>query len=212
MARSGHGIRLPISLRVVSKRQLAIAIVSLIALNCAPSWALRGVADAGDTSHLILTQQDVGAHYAHNAPISVKHTLSFVETAAPKPINALIARTWIAGTQTGFNGDRAVRRQAILSTADVFRTTAIDPIARWWMTRYMNLGRGARLTLPSNAPGASRFLLKAHMQNKEVLIYIWRHGTAILQTWVIAPPGATRVPQLLTLARHQDARARAALR
>jgi hypothetical protein len=199
-------------LRMVSMRQLAVAIVLLIALSCAPSWARPGVADADDTSHLVLTQQDVGAHYTHNAPISVKHTLSFVETAAPKPIKALLARAWIAGEQTGFNGDRAVRRQAILSTADVFGTTAIDSIARWWTTRFLSLGRGSRLTVPSNAPGTSRFLLKAHMQNKEVLIYIWRHGTAILQTWVIAPLGATRVSQLLILAKHQDARAQAAPR
>jgi hypothetical protein len=63
------------------------------------------------------------------------------------------------------------------------------------------------MAIPRGAPGSSRFLLRGHMQQSEVLIYQWRHGRAILATWLVGTPGTVQVPQLLKLVRVQDAKA-----
>jgi hypothetical protein len=45
------------------------------------------------------------------------------------------------------------------------------------------------------------------MQQSDVLLYRWRHGRAILETWLIGRPGTVRVQRLLRLVRVQDATA-----
>ena len=192
-----------------------MAAVKCRAGSISVAWLLLAVlagaggsqAAGGVSARLVLSRSDVGGHYLVNRAFTSRHTLSEVQTAAPRPVRRRFASLWVEGTQTGFNGDRSVAGRTIISIADVFRTTALRAISGWWEARYLTLSGGSKIAIPRGAPGSSRFLLRGHMQANGVLIYEWRHGRAILQTWLIGPPGTLRVAQLLKLVRAQDAKA-----
>jgi hypothetical protein len=188
--------------------RLRVAAVVLAGLSLT-ILAVPGASPAagGISAHLVLSSSDVGGHYVLNRAFTSRRTLSELDTAAPRAVRRQLASLWLDGTQTGFNGDRAVSNVAIISSADVFRTSALAAITRWWERRFLDLSRGSRMAIPRGAPGSSRFLLRGHMQRSEVLIYQWRHGRAILETWLVGRPGLVQVPRLLELVRAQDAKA-----
>lgn len=185
------------------------AVLMLLAL-------LAGTARAGTATNvgnagLVLSTRDIGTHYVLNKSFTARRTLPEITTGAPITVKRQLAATWLDGVQIGFNGDASVAHQAVISTADLFRNTHVATIMHWWEARYIALGRGSRLAIPASAPGRSRFLLQGRMQGNQVLIYLWRHGTAVLSAWLIGSPGVPRLSRLMELARLQDRRATAKL-
>ena len=154
----------------------------------------------------VLSERDVGSGYATNRPFTRARTLAEVSTGATPAIREELARRWIAGMQSGFNGGRSVSYRAIISTADLFRTSSLQAILLAWQERYLRLSAGARLPVPASAPGTSRFLLRGQMRSLEVLIYVWKHNRAVLSVWLIGTPRTLSRPLLIRLARRQDAK------
>jgi hypothetical protein len=163
-----------------------------------------------DVTALLLTKRDVGARYSLNRGGTHRWTLAERSDGAGSTLRRELAAKWVAGAQTGFDGSAAVSHQGILSYADLFRTTSVTSIRRALEATYLNLGKGARLPIPSGAPGEARFLMRGRMLSNgtklEVLLYQWQHGKTLQSVWLIARPGVPRVSRLITLARLQAAR------
>lgn len=162
-----------------------------------------------DVTAFLLTKRDVGASYSLNRDITYRPTLADRSTEMGATFRRDLAAKWIAAAQTGFDGSAAVSHQEILSTADLFRTTSFTSIRKAWETRYLNLGKGARLPIPVGAPGEARFLMRGRMLSNgtklEVLLYQWQNGKTLRSVWLIARPGVPRVSRLIALARLQAA-------
>ncbi len=162
-----------------------------------------------DVTALLLTKRDVGASYSLNRGFTHRWTLAERSDGMGSTLRRELAAKWVAGAQTGFDGSAAVSRQAILSTADVFRTSSVASIRRAWEAKYLDFGSGARLPIPRGAPGDARFLMRGRMLSNgtklEVLLYQWQRGKALRSVWLIARPGVPRVSRLIALARLQAA-------
>jgi hypothetical protein len=116
---------------------------------------------------LVLSKQDVGRAYSLNRPFTHSWTLAEKSSGLSRPIRKELAAKWVAGAQVGFNGSDSVSHQAVISTADVFRTSAVSTIIGFWRNVYLRNGRGTRLPVPADGPGASRFLMRGHMRSTE---------------------------------------------
>ena len=164
-------------------------------------------APSRDVTSLLLTKRDVGAKYSLNRGGTHRWTLAERSEGMGSTLRRELATKWVAGAQTGFDGSAAVSHQGILSTADVFRTSSIASIRKAWEAMYLNLGSGARLTIPPGAPGDARFLMRGRMLSNgkelEVLLYQWQRGKALHSVWLIARPGVPRASRLIALARLQ---------
>ncbi len=163
-----------------------------------------------DVTALLLTKRDVGPSYSLNRSGTHRWTLAERSEAMGATLRRELAAKWLAGAQRGFDGNAAVSHQGILSYADVFRTSSIASIKRFWEATYLDLGKGARLPIPRGAPGEARFLMRGRMLSNgtklDVLLYQWQHGKALRSVWLIARPGVPRVARLIELARLQAAR------
>ena len=174
-------------------------------LVCVATLAANaGATPANEAARLVLTKRDVGTAYRLNASFTSAHTLREVSVNAPPSIKRELARKWVAGMQTGFNG--VTVRRGIISTADVFRTPNIDAIVRHWQRLYLRNSRGKLLPVPEHAPGTSRILIRGRMVSDTVLLYFWVHGPRILTVWQFGPSASLRPKQLFELARRQDAK------
>lgn len=193
--------------------------------HCLSSIALAAVAlfiaggaiasARGGAAKLLLTRTDVGPDFAVNRSITQTWTLRERLEGLPAPIKAELRKKWVAGAQTGFDGDASVSHEAILSTADEFQTSSVARIVRTWQSVFLRNGRGTRLSVPASAPaGASRFLMRGRMltgnTKLEVKLFLWRQNRAVLSVWLIGRPGIPRVSDLMVLAHRQAARAAAA--
>jgi hypothetical protein len=162
-----------------------------------------------DVTALLLTKRDVGPSYSLNRGFTYRWTLAERSDGAGSTLRRDLAAKWVAGAQTGFDGGAVASRQAIVSTADVFRTSNIASIRRAWEAAYLELGSGARLPIPRGAPGEARFLMRGRMLSDgaklEVLLYQWQHGKTLRSVWLIARPGVPRVSRLITLTHLQAA-------
>lgn len=176
---------------------------------------LGGIAAGGraapnsDATTLLLTKRDVGASYSLNRGFTLRWTLAERSEGMGSTLRRELATKWVAGAQTGFDRNASVSHQAIVSTADVFRTSSLAPIRKAWEAKYLSLGSGVRLTIPRDAPGAGRFLMRGRMLSSgkklEVLLYQWQSGKTLQSAWLIARPGVPRVSRLIALARLQAA-------
>ena len=166
-------------------------------------------APKGDATALLLTKRDVGSSYAVNRGFTYRPTLAERSEGMGAMLRRELAAKWVAGAQTGFDGTAAVSHQAIVSTADVFRTSSVGSIRKAWEVRYLELGSGARLAIPRGAPADARFLMRGRMLSNgtklEVLLYQWQRGKSLQSVWLIARPGVPRVTRLIALARRQAA-------
>lgn len=198
-----RGFNVPAAFRC-SSCVLAIAVVF------GGGAAEGGAVPTGDVTMLLLTKRDVGASYSLNRGFTHRWTLAERSNGMGSLLRRELATKWVAGAQTGFDGNAAVSRQAIVSTADVFRTSSVAAIRRGWEAKYLQLGSGARLPIPRGAPGDARFLMRGRMLSSgaklEVLLYQWQRGKALQSVWLIARPGVPRVSSLIALARLQGAR------
>ena len=177
--------------------------------------AFGGIAAEGravernDVTALLLTKRDVGASYSLNRGITHRWTLAERSEEMSSTLRREFAAKWVAGAQTGFDGSASVSHQAILSTADVFRTSSVASIRTAWERMFLNLGRGVRLAIPRGAPGEARFLMRGRMLSNgtklEVLLYQWQSGKTLQSVWLIGRPGVPSVPRLIALARLQAA-------
>jgi hypothetical protein len=113
-------------MRSVRRFATCIACLVLGLSAAAASPAMVGNVATG----LVLSRQDVGRAYSLNRPLTHTWTLTERRSGLPRPIIKELAAKWIAGVQVGFNGGDSVSHQAIMSTADVFRTQAISSIIR----------------------------------------------------------------------------------
>jgi hypothetical protein len=175
--------------------------------------AFGGIAAEGravavqDVTALLLTKRDVGGSYSLNRGITHTWTLAERSEEMSSTLRREFAAKWVAGAQTGFDGSASVSHQAILSTADVFRTSNVASIRKALEATFINLGSGARLAIPRGAPGEARFLMRGRMVSNgtklEVLLYQWQSGKTLQSVWLIARPGVPRVPRLMALARLQ---------
>jgi hypothetical protein len=168
-----------------------------------------GATRSNDATALLLTKRDVGTSYTLNRGITHRWTLAERSKEMTSIVRREMAAKWVAGAQTGFDGNASVSHQAILSTVDVFRTSSVAPIRKAWETMYLNLGKGARLQVPRGGPGNARFLMRGRMLSNgtklEVLLYQWQSGKTLQSVWLIGRPGAPRVSRLVALARLQAA-------
>ena len=166
-----------------------------------------GAVPSSDVTALLLTKRDVGASYSVNRGFTYRWTLSDRSDGMGATLRRELKATWVAGAQTGFDGSAAVSHQAIVSTADVFRTSGITSIRRAWEAKYLDFGSGTRLPIPRGAPGDARFLMRGRMLSNgaklEVLLYQWQRGKTLQSVWLIARPGVPRVSRLMALARIQ---------
>lgn len=164
---------------------------------------------AKDVTALLLTKRDVGASYTLNRGITQRWTLAERSEEMSAALRREFAAKWVAGAQTGFDGNAAVSHQAILSTADVFRTSKVASIRKALEASFIDLGSGTRLAIPRGAPGEARFLMRGRMVSNgtrlEVLLYQWQTGKTLQSVWTIGRPGVPRVPRLVALARLQAA-------
>jgi hypothetical protein len=162
-----------------------------------------------DVTALLLTKRDVGASFSLNRDFTYRWTLAERSEGTGSTLRRELGAKWVAGAQTGFDGSAAVSNQAIVSTADVFRTSSVASIRKAWEATYLDVGRGVRLPIPRGAPGDARFLMRGRMLSNgkrlEVLLYQWQRGKALLSVWLIARPGVPRVSRLIALARLQAA-------
>jgi hypothetical protein len=189
--------------------RVAVALVAAAGVGI-PSAAVA--ARPNPAVPLVLSERDVGGNYTLNRRFSVPHTLAGVSTAAPAPVKQQLARLWVAGVQTGFNGNALTGGRSILSFADLFRTTALTSIVQTWEQRFLLLSHGSSAPVPRGAPGTNGFLLiHGRLASDEMILYMWRHGKAILSTWLIGRPAVLRLSLLVKLAAIQDAHATAAL-
>jgi hypothetical protein len=185
-------------------------LIVLVLLAAAAAGA--GATDENPAVRLLLSRQDVGSAYSLNRGITHRWTLAERTAGLSAAVKRELVAKWVAGAQTGFDGNDAVSRQAILSTADVFRGANVSRLVKAWQTIYLRNGRGARLAIPPNAPsGTSRFLMRGRMLSNgttlEVILFLWQHDKALLSVWIVGRPGIPRVQDLMLLARRQDARA-----
>jgi hypothetical protein len=159
---------------------------------------------------LVLTQKDVGPAYRPTPEMAAAHTLADIDTGASASLKRELAAKFVVGSQSGFNG--VTVRRNIISTADVFRTTKLNLIVRFWERRYLYLSQGKRLAVPPDAPGAHRTLIRGRMRGPSrgwvVLLYQWQRGTTIMTVWQLGPKSSLRPSELFALARVQDAKAR----
>jgi hypothetical protein len=162
-----------------------------------------------DVTALLLTKRDVGASYSLKRGFTLRWTLAERSEGMGSTLRRELAAKWVAGAQTGFDGSAAVSHQAIVSTADLFRTSSVAPIRKTWEAKYLSLGSGVRLTIPRGAPGDARFLMRGRMLSNgtklEVLLYQWQSGKTLQSVWLIARPGVPRVSRLIAFARLQAA-------
>jgi len=170
-------------------------------------------ARSGDIKTLLLTKQDVGPGYSLNQRITTRWTLAARSDGMSPALRREFAAKWLAGAQTGFDGNAAVKGEGIMSTADVFRTSNLASITTAFEKIFLQHGKGVRLKVPEGAPGSDRFLMRGRMLSSgaklEVLLYQWREHKAVLSVWLIARPGLPRVSRLMVLASRQDGKARA---
>ncbi len=184
-----------------------IGVLALALLAATEGW---GAAELRPTQ-LVLSAKDVGGPYVPNRSMTLSWTLRERTDGFPQPLRRELAAKWVAGAQAGFDGSDAVAHQAILSTADLFRTSDVSRIVESWQGMFLRYGRGTRLRIPASAPaGASRFLMRGRMLSHgtklEVILYLWRHDRAVLSVWLIGKPGIPRLPHLMVLASRQDSK------
>lgn len=197
----------PLPITILVSRWFCLLALALLAVSSTEAAATGG----NPAVSLLLSRTDVGTSYSLTRGMTHRWTLAERSDGLPQTVKREFAVRWLAGAQTGFTGSVAVSHQAIVSTADVFRTSEVSRITESWQSRFLRYGRGARLGIPSNAPaGASRFLMRGRMLSHgtklEVILFLWRHDRAVLSVWIIAKPGIPDLSRLMTLARREDAK------
>ena len=176
-----------------------MAVLGLVV--AAPSDAATSLAE-----RLVLTKADVGSAYRYNKAFSQPYTLQAAQRNTSGSERRELARKWLGGAQSGFNGVGVKRN--IVSTADVFRTDKLEIIVGAFERRYLMLSHGLLLPVPAGAPGTNRVLIRGKMQSFVVLLYEWQHGPNILSVWQFGPAAHLKQSELVALARRMDAKVR----
>jgi len=157
----------------------------------------------------VLALSDLGDGYRVNPGLTIARTLADVSQGDSVAVRKELRRSWLAGAEHAFNGVSV--QWGVVSLADVFRTSArMKLILRAWQDDAVRISKGKLQPVPRAAPGADGALVRGHLLNYELLIYMWRRGRTISAVDVTGTPGSVPLSLVIKLARVQDARAAAA--
>ncbi len=163
-----------------------------------------------EPEQLVLQQSDVGHTYAKNESFSRPRTFSEASNGDSPAVRRLLKKMWIEGYQTGFNGLTVL--WGISSTADVFVSSSLDAIVNAWRNDILRLTNGQPLSVPRNAPGTHRFLVRGRVayagDTINILIYMWHEKRVIASVSLAGVRATLPVRVLFSLAQRQDSKVR----
>jgi hypothetical protein len=186
---------------VCRRRILGFAIgLGLVAAAAAPASA-----GTNPAARYVLSPSDVGRSYKLNASVSGARTLTDIVVGDSAAIQSQIRHQWLGGEQAAYNGVSV--KWGIVSIADVFRSAQITDIVAAWEQDTVTTIVGKRLALPHGAPGRHGALIRGHVVNQPLLIYMWQHGRTIASVDVTGGTvGNAQLSLVMKLARQQDAK------
>lgn len=188
---------------------------AVLALSLACCALVVGTAGASKpavaASRLVLTLDDLGGGYRINPGLTGNRSFQDVSLGDSVAVRKELSRSWLRGAEHAFNGVSV--QWGVVSLADIFRESAhMDLILRAWQDDAVRISKGERQPLPSRAPGTGGVLVRGHLLQYELLIYMWRRGSTISSVDVTGAKDTVPVSLVMKLARRQDARVLSAVR
>jgi hypothetical protein len=154
---------------------------------------------------LVLVARDIGPGYRQNTGMTSGRTLAIVAQGDSPQVRRELARSWIGGQSTAYNGVSVP--WGIVSISDVFKPTArMGLILSAWERDLLRITRGRLEPLPKSAPGSGGALVRGRLLTYELLIYMWRRGRTIASVDVTGTMGKVPLALLMRLARLQNAK------